>query len=128
MQLWDVCTDQEAVDLVRNVQDPQQASKLLVDHALQRFSTDNLSCMIVRFDNKALKARKVESAIGVEGDPPTRQPGGVSEAEALVADAKKKLSDPDTDTDRKLSGTIAEEDSVIDLNAAEVSPLPHTAA
>ncbi|PWW79427.1 protein serine/threonine phosphatase 2C [Tuber magnatum] len=32
--LWDVCSDQEAVDLVRQVQDPQEASKMLVDYAL----------------------------------------------------------------------------------------------
>lgn len=49
-QLWDVCSDQEAVDLIRQVQDPQEASKMLVDHALRRFSSDNLSCMIVRLD------------------------------------------------------------------------------
>ncbi|KAK7408014.1 mgpp2cl-1, protein phosphatase 2C-like protein 1 [Neonectria punicea] len=57
--LWDVCTDQDAVDLVRNVEDPIAASKLLVDHALNRFSTDNLSCMIVRLDhdqNKEVRA------------------------------------------------------------------------
>jgi protein phosphatase PTC1 len=49
-QVWDVCSDQEAVDLICNVYDPQEASKILVDHALSRFSTDNLSCMIVRLD------------------------------------------------------------------------------
>ncbi|RPA98125.1 PP2C-domain-containing protein [Choiromyces venosus 120613-1] len=48
--LWDVCSDQEAVNLVRQVQDPQEASKMLVDYALGRFSSDNLSCMIVRLD------------------------------------------------------------------------------
>lgn len=48
--LWDVCSDQEAVDLVRAVKDPQEASKMLVDYALGRFSSDNLSCMIVRLD------------------------------------------------------------------------------
>ena len=93
LQLWDVCSDQEAVDLVRNTQDPQAASKALVDHALARFSTDNLSCMIVRFDNKALQ-ETVENiktaAIGVEGDPATKH-GGLSEAEQIVRDAKKNL-------------------------------------
>ncbi|KAF4119759.1 hypothetical protein GMORB2_4425 [Geosmithia morbida] len=44
--IWDVCSDQEAVDLVRDMHDPVAASKLLVDHALSRFSTDNLSCMV----------------------------------------------------------------------------------
>ncbi|KAF8449727.1 phosphatase 2C-like domain-containing protein [Kalaharituber pfeilii] len=52
--LWDVCSDQEAVDLVRDVDDPQLASKMLVDHALSRFSSDNLSCMIVRLDHAKL--------------------------------------------------------------------------
>ncbi|KAF8451862.1 phosphatase 2C-like domain-containing protein [Terfezia claveryi] len=58
--LWDVCSDQDAVDLVRHVDDPQEASKILVDHALQRFSSDNLSCMIVRLDH--VKMRATEAA------------------------------------------------------------------
>lgn len=37
-QLWDVCGDQEAVDLVREIKDPQEASQVLLDHALQAFS------------------------------------------------------------------------------------------
>ena len=47
--LWDVCTDQDACDLVQNIQDPEEASRALVDHALAKHSTDNLSCMVVRF-------------------------------------------------------------------------------
>ncbi|KAL8817628.1 MAG: hypothetical protein Q9223_003580 [Gallowayella weberi] len=92
--LWDVCSDQEAVDLVRHTQDPQVASKQLVDYALARFSTDNLSCMLVRFDGKALQQtveRKAEP-IGVEGDPPTKQ-GGISEADAIVKEARKSMGD-----------------------------------
>ena len=92
VQLWDVCTDQEAVDLVRHTQDPQHASKQLVEHALTRFSTDNLSCMMVRFDSKAVQqtvAREVEP-IGVDGDPATKK-GGVSEAEAIVAESQQHL-------------------------------------
>lgn len=93
-QLWDVCSDQEAVDLVRNVQDPQTASKNLVDHALARFSTDNLSCMIVRFDNKALQQAQEskDNLIGVEGDPASKS-GGISEAEAIVGETKKQLDE-----------------------------------
>ncbi|PPJ58655.1 hypothetical protein CBER1_03521 [Cercospora berteroae] len=85
--LWDVCSDQEAVDLVRNIQDPQAASKALVDHALARFSTDNLSCMVVRFDNSKLQATQQQSDIGVEGDPSSK--GGVTEADAIVSESKK---------------------------------------
>ncbi|KAF2161280.1 hypothetical protein M409DRAFT_59280 [Zasmidium cellare ATCC 36951] len=110
--LWDVCSDQEAVDLVRNVQDPQTASKNLVDHALARFSTDNLSCMIVRFDNKALQQAQEskDNLIGVEGDPATKT-GGISEAEALVNETKKQLDEGSdlAGLSRPTTGEIMEE-------------------
>ena len=80
---------------MRHTQDPQIASKILVDHALARFSTDNLSCMIVRFDNKALLQtveRKTEP-IGVEGDPPSTKKGGISEADAIVKEARKSMGE-----------------------------------
>jgi protein phosphatase PTC1 len=50
--LWDVCEDQDAVDLVRGVEDPQEASKKLLEHALGNYSTDNLSVMVIRFSSK----------------------------------------------------------------------------
>jgi protein phosphatase PTC1 len=49
--VWDVMTDQEAVDLVYFVQDPQEASEMLVKHALDNNSMDNLSCMVIRFQH-----------------------------------------------------------------------------
>ncbi|MCJ1411270.1 Protein phosphatase 2C 1 [Ptychographa xylographoides] len=93
--LWDVCTDQEAVDLIRHTLDPQIASKQLVDHALARFSTDNLSCMVVQFDNKALRslAEHKSEPIGVEGDPSSTKKGGISEADAIVKEARKSMGD-----------------------------------
>ncbi|KAI4163383.1 MAG: hypothetical protein LQ342_002890 [Letrouitia transgressa] len=114
--LWDVCSDQEAVDLVRQTQDPQEASKQLVDHALAHFSTDNLSCMIVRFDGKALQQtveRKAEP-IGVEGDPSTKN-GGISEADAIVKEARKSMGDlvkPEEmeETKRRVSQEIIKEE------------------
>ncbi|KAG0286700.1 Protein phosphatase 2C 1 [Linnemannia gamsii] len=48
--LWDVCSDQEAVDLVKEVVCPTKASQLLLEHALQKFSTDNISVMVVRLN------------------------------------------------------------------------------
>ncbi|KAG9233771.1 phosphatase 2C-like domain-containing protein [Amylocarpus encephaloides] len=92
--LWDVCSDQEAVDLVRENQDPSAASKHLVEYALARFSTDNLSCMIVRFNKTALitTAKDAASAIGVEGDPACH-PGKISEAEKIVSEAKRKAQE-----------------------------------
>jgi len=94
------------VDLVRHVQDPQAASKMLVDHALARFSTDNLSCMIVRFDNHALKQRKHEAPIGVEGD----QASGKSEADAIVSQAKKQMGEPTESPEKAAAEMIKEEE------------------
>jgi len=48
-QLWDVCEDQEAVELVRYMQDAQTMAKKLLDHALAKFSTDNVTVIVVRF-------------------------------------------------------------------------------
>ena len=48
-QLWDVAEDQDAVNLIRGVADPQEASKRLLDHAMTNYSTDNLSVMVIRF-------------------------------------------------------------------------------
>ncbi|KAK9468831.1 phosphatase 2C-like domain-containing protein [Lipomyces arxii] len=50
--LWDVTTDQQAVDLIRTIKNPQEASKKLIEYALSHFSMDNLTCMVVRFDSK----------------------------------------------------------------------------
>lgn len=47
-QLWDVTEDQNAVDLIRKITDAQEASKALLDYAIQNYSTDNLSVMVVR--------------------------------------------------------------------------------
>jgi protein phosphatase PTC1 len=94
LQLWDVCSDQEAIDLVRKVEDPGAASKLLVDHALSRFSTDNLSCMVVRLDKQALMENQTnkDKAIGVEGDV-TTVAGKVSEAEKILKTTKAKIAE-----------------------------------
>ena len=69
------------------MQDPQEASKILVDHALQRFSTDNLSVMIVRFDSQKLQSNtKID--IGVETDS-NKDAGAISEVEMIVAEARR---------------------------------------
>lgn len=51
--LWDVCEDQTAVDLVRDEKDPQVASDRLLRYALENFSTDNLSIIVIRFNRDA---------------------------------------------------------------------------
>jgi protein phosphatase PTC1 len=47
--LWDVCEDQSAVDIVRNIPESQEAAKRLLDYAMTNYSTDNLSVMVIRF-------------------------------------------------------------------------------
>ncbi len=75
------------MDLVRNVHDPQQASKALVDHALARFSTDNLSVMVVRFDpNKLQQNTKIGIGVEAEGD---KDKGAISEVEMIVSEARR---------------------------------------
>ncbi|KAM3071878.1 mgpp2cl-1, protein phosphatase 2C-like protein 1 [Clarireedia jacksonii] len=92
--LWDVCSDQEAVDLVRHQQDPVAAAKQLVEYALSRFSTDNLSCMIVRFNRPLLvaTAKDAHAAIGVEGDG-NMGTGKLSEVDKIVNEAKRKVAE-----------------------------------
>ncbi|CAN6623121.1 protein phosphatase 2C homolog 1 [Trichomonascus vanleenenianus] len=48
--LWDVCDDAKAVETIRGIEDPTEASQALVDYALQHFSSDNLTCMVIRLD------------------------------------------------------------------------------
>uniref|UniRef100_A0A0E0CFN2 protein-serine/threonine phosphatase n=1 Tax=Oryza meridionalis TaxID=40149 RepID=A0A0E0CFN2_9ORYZ len=47
--LWDVVSNKEAVDMVRPIQDPEQAAKRLLQEAYQRGSADNITVVIVRF-------------------------------------------------------------------------------
>lgn len=49
--LWDVVTDEEAVNAVKNVKNPQQMAKKLVDMAMRKGTTDNVSVMAVRLQD-----------------------------------------------------------------------------
>ncbi|KAG4303155.1 hypothetical protein PCANB_000464 [Pneumocystis canis] len=46
--LWDVCTDQQAVDICRDIYDPDIASKKLIDYAISQSSTDNITTIVIR--------------------------------------------------------------------------------
>ncbi|KAI3657787.1 hypothetical protein MP638_000758 [Amoeboaphelidium occidentale] len=50
--IWDTLSDQEAVNLIKDVQDPQEASDLLVKYALENGGVDNITCIVVRFVHK----------------------------------------------------------------------------
>lgn len=49
--LWDVIENQEAVDIVTKVFDsgrnPQTAAKILVEHALKKYSSDNITAIVI---------------------------------------------------------------------------------
>ncbi|XP_078166396.1 putative protein phosphatase 2C 45 [Carex rostrata] len=48
--LWDTLSNQEAVDIVKNKEDDmKEAASLLVKHAYEYGSYDNITCVVVRF-------------------------------------------------------------------------------
>ncbi|KAF3781266.1 putative protein phosphatase 2C 44, partial [Nymphaea thermarum] len=47
--LWKVLQNQEAVDLVRHIKNPQTAAKRLTTEALNKASNDDISCIVIRF-------------------------------------------------------------------------------
>ncbi|KAG2498849.1 hypothetical protein HYH03_003041 [Edaphochlamys debaryana] len=47
--LWDVMSNQEAVTLIRDIKDPEQAAKKITEEALGRGSNDNISCVVILF-------------------------------------------------------------------------------
>jgi len=65
--------------------------------------------MVVRFDNNALKQRKHESSMGVDGDHLTAK-GGISEADAIVSQARKQLGDSSEPLEKAASEMIVEEE------------------
>jgi len=48
--LWDVASDQKAVDLVRDTQDCDEAAKILMEFALNEGTRDNVTVVFVRFN------------------------------------------------------------------------------
>ncbi|KAF7807098.1 phosphatase 2C-like protein 44 [Senna tora] len=48
--IWEVMKNQEAVNLIRHIEDPQEAAECLAKEALIRMSRSNISCIIIRFD------------------------------------------------------------------------------
>ncbi|XP_022760303.1 putative protein phosphatase 2C-like protein 44 isoform X2 [Durio zibethinus] len=48
--IWEVMKNQEAVNLIRHLEDPQEAAECLTKEALSRMSKSNISCVIIRFD------------------------------------------------------------------------------
>ncbi|KAL2476368.1 putative protein phosphatase 2C 39 [Abeliophyllum distichum] len=47
--IWKVMSNQEAVDCIKNIKDPKSAAKCLNEEAISRNSTDDISCIVLRF-------------------------------------------------------------------------------
>ncbi|CAL1373321.1 unnamed protein product [Linum trigynum] len=47
--LWKVMSNQEAVDAIKGVKDARAAAKRLTDEALNRNSSDDISCIVIKF-------------------------------------------------------------------------------
>ncbi|CAN0920318.1 Probable protein phosphatase 2C 39 [Linum grandiflorum] len=47
--LWKVMSNQEAVDAIKDVKDARSAAKRLTDEALNRRSSDDISCIVIKF-------------------------------------------------------------------------------
>lgn len=48
--VWEVMRNQEAVDLIRHIDHPQEAAECLAREALTRMSRSNISCLVIRLD------------------------------------------------------------------------------
>jgi protein phosphatase 1L len=58
--VWDVITSQKAVDLIRGIEDPNQAADFLAQEAFSSGSTDNISVVIVNLNVKAINSKPGE--------------------------------------------------------------------
>nr|ACU18291.1 unknown [Glycine max] len=47
--LWKVMSNQEAVNCIRNIKDARSSAKRLTEEAVNRKSTDDISCIVVKF-------------------------------------------------------------------------------
>lgn len=45
--LWDVISDQQACEMIKDIEDSTQAAKKLVKHALSKLTTDNITVMVI---------------------------------------------------------------------------------
>lgn len=47
--VWKVMSNQEAVDCVKDTEDPRSAAKKIIKEAVEKKSRDDISCIVVRF-------------------------------------------------------------------------------
>ncbi|XP_069153360.1 probable protein phosphatase 2C 45 isoform X1 [Solanum lycopersicum] len=49
--LWNVLSNEEAVTIVQDIKDAEAASRKLIEEAYSRGSSDNITCVVVRFES-----------------------------------------------------------------------------
>lgn len=49
--LWDICSDEKAVEMIRGIRDAQKASAVLTEYAIKKGTTDNVTVMVVLLEN-----------------------------------------------------------------------------
>lgn len=64
--------------------------------------------MVVRFDNKALRQRKNEATTSLEQEQAAAK-GGITEADSIVAQARKSIGEPETSVEHAAKEIIMEE-------------------
>jgi len=58
-QLWDVCSDEEAVEIVERSRNAQDASQRLLDHALAYVFSSSLSSSTLQADILVIRGEKI---------------------------------------------------------------------
>lgn len=49
--LWNVITNTDAMAIIKDITDAEAASRKLIQEAYARGSSDNITCVVVRFEN-----------------------------------------------------------------------------
>ncbi|KAF8097098.1 hypothetical protein N665_0294s0004 [Sinapis alba] len=91
--LWDVFSNEEAVAVVKEVEEPEESTKKLVGEAIKRGSADNITCVVVRFlESKTanIKSSDISSTHSSSSQVQT----------AVRDDSDNKLSTKQTNQDR----------------------------
>ncbi|KAJ4900531.1 putative protein phosphatase 2C 71 [Raphanus sativus] len=121
--LWDVFSNEEAVAVVKEVEDPEESTKKLVGEAIKRGSADNITCVVVRF-LESKTANKKSSHIP-SADASSSQEATNGHQTVVTSDAEHKISANETNqdhtavrngSDHKMSGKETNQDVLSDLD------------
>ncbi|CAH8385607.1 unnamed protein product [Eruca vesicaria subsp. sativa] len=108
--LWDVFSNEEAVAVVKEVEEPEESTKKLVGEAIKRGSSDNITCVVVRF---------LESKTG------NTKASNMSSSDASSSqEATKGETAVNSDTEHKISANETNQDQTADKNDSDTKSQP----